>query len=113
MTAGVASQNRQYQRAEPYEADKLIGETCATLRDLGINISPVKVRKLVHRYTSRVAYTGYDYAAWMAHSIALYAEERARIAWTLRNRLGVVDVTGQRAARRADRALHLGEGWHD
>lgn len=113
MTRLVVLQDPRSDFAEPITADKLVGDTCRELDRLGIRVSPPKVQRLVHRWIERVRFTGYPLAEWIADGLALDAERRAQAAWTLRNRFGVVDPTGQRAARTADRMLGLGEGWHE
>lgn len=100
-TAGI--QNRRFDVAEIVTADELAGQTCVALDRLGVNISPPKVHRLVHRYLDRVASTGYGFAEWIANGVALYAEQERAIAWGLRNEFGVLDPTGQIAARNVDR----------
>lgn len=113
MTATTATLDRRNNIAEQVPLDKLIRDTCQVLATLGVRPGPSKVARLVRRYVDRVQYTGYDYAKWIANEVALDAEQRARAAWGLRDHFGVLDPTGQRAARTADRDLRLGEAWHE
>lgn len=111
MSAPADSRIRRNQSAEPHEAAKLTGETCAELDRLGVHVSPSKVSRLVHRWVGSRLRT--DFGTFLASALVLDAETRARVAWGLRNAFGVTDPTGQRASARADRSLGLRGGIDD
>jgi hypothetical protein len=103
LATATPSNTRRSAFAEPITADKLVAQTCVALDRLGVNISPPKVHRLVHRYIERVASTGYGFAEWIANGVALHAEHERAIAWGLRNEFGVKDPTGQTAVRNVTR----------
>lgn len=113
MSARPAHSIQRSHFAEPIKADDLVRRTCSELSTAGVLISPTKVHRLVHRWLEKVRWTGYGFDQWMADSLTLHGEQRARLAWGLRNAFGVMDPTGQRGARNADRDLRLGGAWHE
>lgn len=98
---------RRNESAEPHEAAKLTGETCAVLDRMGVRISPSKVSRLVHRYVERVQHTGYGFAEWIANGIALDAVQRRIVADELTRVVAYSDPTGETASRNVDQERGL------
>ena len=96
LATPIHPSNRRNQSAEPYEAAKLTGQACAELSRLGVSTSPSKVSRLVHRWLSRVRFTGYGFAEWIADGLALDAERRARVTREMRA-ISYADPTGETA----------------
>lgn len=91
--------------ADKSQVERAIRDVHLILANCGIEMSPMRVKRLVRQFNTRVARNGWSFLDFLGNQLQLSAEQHRQLRCNLdlARTISYLDPTGNRAARNVDR----------